>query len=62
MKYREVIKIIEKDGWYKVRQKGSHRAYKHDDKTGIVTVAFHRISDEVPKGTLNHIFKQAGIK
>jgi len=54
--------MIEKDGWYQVRQKGSHRAFKHKDKKGIVTVAYHRISDEVPKGTLNSILKQSQLK
>ena len=62
MKYKEVVKIIVEDGWFEVRQKGSHRAYKHNLKVGIVTVAYHRMSDEVPRGTLNSIFKQAGLK
>ena len=62
MKYKEVVKLIEEDGWFEVRQKGSHRAYKHNVKTGIVTIAYHRMSDEVPHGTLNSIYKQAGLK
>lgn len=62
MKYGQIVKMIEKDGWYQVRQKGSHRAFKHKDKKGIVTVAYHRISDEVPKGTLNSILKQSQLK
>ncbi len=62
MKYREVVKMIEEDGWFEVRQKGSHRAYKHNTKSGIVTIAYHRMSDEVPRGTLNSIYKQAGLK
>lgn len=32
MKTREIIKLIEKDGWYEVRQRGSHRQYKHNLK------------------------------
>jgi len=62
MKYREVIKMITRDGWYQERQKGSHRSYKHPTKKGIVTLAFHRKGDEVPQGTLNSILKQAGLK
>ena len=62
MKYRQIVKLIEKDGWYQVRQKGSHRAYRHNTKKGIVTVAYHRLSDYVPKGTLNSILKQAQLK
>lgn len=62
MKYKEVVKLIEEDGWFQVRQKGSHRAYKHAAKIGIVTIAYHRLSDEVPRGTLNSIMKQASLK
>ena len=62
MKYREIVEIIEGDGWHEVRQRGSHRAYKHKTKPGIVTIAYHRLSDDVPKGTLNSILKQAGVK
>ena len=61
MKYREIVKIIEKDGWYQVRQKGSHRGYKHDLEKGLVTIAYH-IKYDVPRGTLNSILKQAEIK
>ncbi len=62
MKFRQIVKLIEKDGWYQVRQKGSHRTYRHNTKIGIVTVAYHRLSDDVPKGTLNSILKQAQLK
>jgi len=62
MKYREVVKKITQDGWYQVRQKGSHRAFKHHTKKGIVTLAYHRLGDEVPRGTLNSILKQAQLK
>lgn len=62
MKYKEIVKIISDNGWYQVRQKGSHRAYKHDSKKGIITIDNHRLKDEVPKGTLNSILKQAQLK
>lgn len=62
MKYKDVVRLIKGDGWVQVRQRGSHRAYKHEKKSGIVTIAYHRLSDEVPRGTLNSIFKQAGLK
>lgn len=61
MKVREVIRMIEKDGWYLVRQKGSHRQYKHSVKKGLVTIAVHQLSDDIARGTLNSIFKQAQI-
>lgn len=62
MKVKEIISIIEKDGWCLARQKGSHRQYKHPVKKGVVTVATHKMSDDIAIGTLNSILKQAGIK
>ncbi len=61
MKVREIIKVIEDDGWRHVRTKGSHRQFKHDDKPGVVTVP-GRLGDDIAIGTLNSILKQAGLK
>lgn len=61
MKVREAIKLIEDDGWQLVETKGSHRQYKHAVKPGRVTVAGN-LGDDLPKGTLNSILKQAGLK
>ena len=61
MKARDVIKLIEKDGWNLIRQKGSHKQYKHPIKKGFVTIAAHRLSDDIAPGTLNSILKQAQI-
>jgi predicted RNA binding protein YcfA (HicA-like mRNA interferase family) len=61
MKIRDVIKMLEKDGWYLVRTRGSHRQYKHSAKTGLVTIA-GKSGDDLAPGTLNSVYKQAGIK
>lgn len=61
MKVRDVIKLIEADGWYLVVTKGSHRQYKHPTKMGRVTIAGHP-NDDLASGTLNSIFKQAQLK
>lgn len=61
MKVRAVIKLIEADGWYLVRTRGSHRQYKHPVKPGRVTVAGKPSHDLAP-GTLNSVLKQAGLK
>jgi len=53
--------MLEVDGWYIVRTRGSHRQYKHPTKTGLVTIA-GKSSDDLAPGTLNSIFKQAGVK
>ena len=36
--FKDLIKIIEKDGWILVNQNGSHRQYKHPVKKGRVTI------------------------
>ncbi len=61
LKIREAIKLIEKDGWYLVRQKGSHKQYRHSEKIGRVTIAGN-LTDDLSPGTLNSILKQAGLK
>ncbi|MES2331681.1 MAG: type II toxin-antitoxin system HicA family toxin [Bacteroidota bacterium] len=61
MKVKEIIKIIEADGWYFDTQKGSHRQFKHLVKKGKVTVPGKLSDDMLPK-TLNSIYKQAGLK
>lgn len=61
MKIREVIKRIEKDGWYLARTRGSHRQYKHPAKPGLITVA-GKPGDELAPGTLSSIHKQADFK
>lgn len=61
MKVSELLGILEQDGWFLVRQRGSHRQYHHPTKSGTVTVA-GKPSLDVPRGTLNNILKQAGLK
>ena len=61
MKYRQVIKIIQDDGWYLDRTRGSHKQFKHSTKPGVVTVA-GKPNEDIAKGTLNNILKQAALK
>ena len=61
MKIKDVIKLIENDGWYHVRTKGSHRQFHHASKPGTVTIA-GKESLKMPPGTLNNVLKQAGLK
>lgn len=61
MKVRDIIKLIEQDGWYLARTRGSHRQYKHPNKLGLVTVP-GKLSDDLASGTLDSILKQAGLK
>jgi predicted RNA binding protein YcfA (HicA-like mRNA interferase family) len=61
MKVKDLIQLIEGDGWYLARTRGSHRQYKHPNKIGLVTVP-GKLSDDLAPGTLNSILKQAGLK
>jgi len=61
MKVSEVLRLLRKDGWYRVPSRGGHRQFKHQTKEGRVTVS-GKTSDDLPPGTLNSILKQAGLK
>jgi predicted RNA binding protein YcfA (HicA-like mRNA interferase family) len=60
VKVREILKVIEDEGWYQVRQTGSHRQFHHPTHRGCVTVAGH-LSRDLPEWIVNSIMKQAGI-
>lgn len=61
MKISDILQILKNEGWNLERTKGSHRQFKHPEKSGTVTVS-GKPSDEVAPGTLNSIMKQAGLK
>jgi predicted RNA binding protein YcfA (HicA-like mRNA interferase family) len=61
MKVKELIALLESDGWSQIRQRGSHRQFRHAIKPGTVTVS-GKPSVDVPPGTLNSVLKQAGLK
>lgn len=55
MKVRDLLKLLQEDGWVKKEQKGSHLQLIHRSKKGKVTVPVH--GGDIPKGTLNAILK-----
>ncbi len=61
MKVRDVLRILDQDGWSLVATRGSHRQFKHATKSGRVTVA-GKPSDDIAPGTLDSILKQSGLK
>ena len=61
MKVREVIRLLEADGWVLVVTKGSHRQFKHPTKPGRVTIS-GSLGDDMPKGTLASVKRQAGLR
>lgn len=60
MRFRELEKILLNDGWYSVKQVGSHKQYKHPTKKGKVTIPNHR--GDLDKQTVKSILEQAGLK
>ncbi len=61
MKCSKLYKILTKDGWYPVSQKGSHVKMHHKSKKGIIIFPNHG-SQEMGKGLEKKILKDAGIK
>ena len=60
MTAKDVIKLIEQNGWRLDSVKGSHHHFTHPGQKGKITVAVHK--GDIPPGTLTHILKQAGLK
>lgn len=60
MKFRELEKMVLDDGWYFVKQVGSHKHYKHSSKQGKVTIPVHKGDLDIK--TAYSILKQAGLK
>ena len=61
MKVKDLVKRLREDGWRQIRMKGSHRQFRHPGKDGTVAVA-GKPGLDIPRGTLNNILKQAGLK
>lgn len=61
MTFRELEKLLISNGWYHHHTNGSHYIYKHNETKRKLTGTPNHIGD-IPKGTLNNILKQAGLK
>jgi predicted RNA binding protein YcfA (HicA-like mRNA interferase family) len=61
MKVRAIIRLIEADGWYRIKAKGGHRQYKHPEKRGRVTVP-GQMNEELDKKTEKSVLRQAGLE
>jgi predicted RNA binding protein YcfA (HicA-like mRNA interferase family) len=61
VKVRDLIALIQADGWREVRMRGSHRQFRHPWKPGTVTIA-GKPGIDVPQGTINSVLKQAGLR
>ena len=59
MRFREIESMILKNGWYQVKQKGSHHQYKHPTKPGKVIIPEY--GGDLNSDTVKAITKQAGL-
>ena len=57
---REIIKMLQDDGWYEVSCVGDHHQFKHPTKKGRVTVTHPK--KDIPAGTVRNIENQSGVK
>lgn len=60
MKSREIIRKLEEAGWREVRQKGSHKQFRHPERPGLVTVPHPE--SEMAIGTIKSIERQSGVR
>jgi predicted RNA binding protein YcfA (HicA-like mRNA interferase family) len=61
MKVKEIIRLVEQDGWYHVVTRGSHRQHKHPTKPGRVTIV-GKLSQDLSPAMESSVLKQAGLK
>lgn len=61
VKVSKILKILDDDGWYLDRQRGSHREFKHPDKKGVVTVN-GKPTTSICGFLLSSIERQSGLK
>jgi len=60
MQSRELIKLLQADGWHLQRTRGSHHQFVHATKLGTITVPHPK--KDLGKGLVLAILKQAGLK
>ncbi|WP_141500949.1 type II toxin-antitoxin system HicA family toxin [Paenibacillus luteus] len=56
---KDMVKLIEANGWFLVHTVGDHRQYKHKTKPGKVTIPHP--NKDIPIKTVKSILKQAGL-
>ena len=61
MKFSELVRLLEQNGFRLMREKGSIRYYGRPGHPHLVRVDYHG-SKEIPTGTCHAILKAAGLK
>jgi predicted RNA binding protein YcfA (HicA-like mRNA interferase family) len=61
MKFSELVRLLEQNGFRTIKEKGSIRYYAKPGWNNLIRIDYHG-SKEVPKGTCHAILKDAGIR
>ena len=61
LKFSELVRLLEREGFRLVREKGSVRYYGKAGWSKLIRVDYHG-AKEVPTGTCHHILKAAGLR
>jgi len=61
VKFSELVRLLEENGFTIVKQKGSVRYYGKAEHDKLIRVDYHG-SKEIPTGTCNAILKAADLK
>jgi predicted RNA binding protein YcfA (HicA-like mRNA interferase family) len=61
VKFSELVRLLERQGFKIVKEKGSIRYYGKAGCDKLIRIDYHG-SKEVPTGTCHHILKVAGIQ
>lgn len=62
MQCKDLVKLLAQNGWFAVRQKGSHMQFNNAARPGFVTVPAHGLNSEIAPGTLKSIEEQSGLR
>jgi predicted RNA binding protein YcfA (HicA-like mRNA interferase family) len=61
VKFSELVRLLERNGFELIKEKGSIRYYGKDGWDRLIRVDYHG-SKEIPNGTCDAIIKAAGLK
>jgi len=61
MKFSELVRLLEKNGFEIIKEKGSVRYYGKEGLNKLIRIDYHG-SREIPTGTCEAILKAAGLK
>ncbi len=58
MNSKDLVRLVQQDGWFLVRQTGGHMQFKHPTKHGLVTIPVNNVKKNIELSVL----RQAGLR